>query len=209
MTKKYFRFIFLFLSWVLLFYNKEAISNFLVFDLFALQYESELSDTLWFFINVLQKISLLLVLLIFIAGFIRSFFSPEKTRKTLEGKSLFAGNVMAASLGIVTPFCSCSAIPLFLGFVEAGIPLGVTFSFLVAAPMINEVAVIMLFSLFGWKVGVIYVVTGLIIAILSGWVIGKMKLERWLQDWVLTARFGNSQIENGQLTMDGRIATGV
>jgi uncharacterized membrane protein YraQ (UPF0718 family) len=195
--------------WPLLFYSKEAITNFLVFDLFGLPFETDLSNTLWFFVSVLLKISLLLVLVIFVAGIIRSFFSPEKTRKALEGKSLFAGNVFAGLLGIVTPFCSCSAIPLFLGFVEAGIPLGVTFSFLIAAPMINEVAVIMLFSLFGWKVGVIYVVTGLAIAILSGWVIGKMKLERWLQDWVLSARFGISQIENGQLTMDNRISVGV
>lgn len=209
MTKKHLRYILLMALWLLLFYNKEAISNFLVFDLFALPFQSKLSDTLWFFIGVLLKISLLLVLVIFVAGIIRSFFSPEKTRKALEGKSLFAGNVMAASLGIVTPFCSCSAIPLFLGFVEAGIPLGVTFSFLIAAPMINEVAVIMLFSLFGWKVGVIYVATGLSIAILSGWVIGKMELERWLQDWVLSARFGTSQIDDGQLTIDDRIANGV
>jgi uncharacterized membrane protein YraQ (UPF0718 family) len=209
MTKKYLWYILLIVLWPLLFYSKEAITNFLVFDLFGLPFETDLSNTLWFFVSVLLKISLLLVLVIFVAGIIRSFFSPEKTRKALEGKSLFAGNVFAGLLGIVTPFCSCSAIPLFLGFVEAGIPLGVTFSFLIAAPMINEVAVIMLFSLFGWKVGVIYVVTGLAIAILSGWVIGKMKLERWLQDWVLSARFGISQIENGQLTMDNRISVGV
>ncbi len=209
MTKRYFRYITVIGLWLLLFYSKGAITNFLVFDLFSLPFESELSDTLWFFINVLLKISLLLVLVIFSAGVIRSFFSPEKTRKVIEGKSLFAGNIIAACLGIVTPFCSCSAIPLFLGFVEAGIPLGVTFSFLIAAPMINEVAVIMLFSLFGWKVGVIYIFSGLVIAIMSGWIIGKMKLERWLQDWVLNTRFGISQIEDRRLTMDDRMAIGI
>ena len=171
--------------------------------------ESDFSDTLWFFIHMLLKITLLLVLIIFLAGIVRSYFSPEKTSKALEGKSLLTGNIFASLLGIVTPFCSCSAIPLFLGFVESGIPIGVTFSFLIAAPMINEVAVIMLFTLFGWKVGVIYMVAGLTIAILSGWIIGRLKLERWLQDWVLNAKFGVHQIENQHLTMNFRIALGV
>jgi len=149
------------------------------------------------------------VLIIFLAGIVRSYFSPEKTSKALEGKTLLAGNIFASLLGVVTPFCSCSAIPLFLGFVEAGIPIGVTFSFLIAAPMINEVAVIMLFSLFGWKVGVIYMVAGLTIAILSGWIIGKLKLERWLQDWVLNAKFGNSEIDSQYMNMHSRISIGV
>ena len=142
----------LFLLWILLFYNKESSSNFMVYNWLHLPYESKLSNTIWFFVTTLQKIFLLLVLVIFMAGIVRSYFSPEKTRKILEGKSMFLGNVMASLLGILTPFCSCSAIPLFLGFVETGIPLGITFSFLIAAPMINEVAVIMLFSMFGWKV---------------------------------------------------------
>jgi uncharacterized membrane protein YraQ (UPF0718 family) len=147
-------------------------------------------------------------LVIFLAGVVRSYFSPEKTRKLLEGKSLFAGNVLAALLGIVTPFCSCSAIPLFLGFVETGIPIGVTFSFLIAAPMINEVAVIMLFSLFGWKVGLIYMLTGLLIAIFSGWIIGKLKLEKWLQDWVRNLKFGTNGIEEKRLAIQDRIRAG-
>ena len=209
MIKKYWILVSLIVSWFFLFFFKESIANLLVFHWFALPFESELSDTLWFFISIFLKISLLLVLVIFLAGILRSFFSPEKTRKALEGKSLFAGNVFAGLLGIVTPFCSCSAIPLFLGFVEAGIPLGVTFSFLIASPMINEVAVIMLFSLFGWKVGVIYIVSGLAIAILSGWIIGKLKLERWLQDWVLKTRFGIGQVENEAVTIHDRITSGI
>jgi len=209
MRKKYFSYIALIALWLLLFYSKEAIANYLVFNLFSLPYESELSDTLWFFITVFQKISLLLVLVIFLSGMIRSFFSAEKTRKALEGKSLFAGNVLASLLGIVTPYCSCSAIPLFLGFVEAGIPVGVTFSFLIAAPMINEVAVIMLFSLFGWKVGVIYMVAGLSIAILAGWIIGKLKLERWLQDWVLQLRIGAHESQSVTLRFYDRVQVGV
>jgi uncharacterized membrane protein YraQ (UPF0718 family) len=126
----------------------------------------------------------------------------------LEGKSTFTGNIMAAMLGIVTPFCSCSAIPLFLGFVESGVPLGVTFSFLIAAPMINEVAVILLFGLFGWRVALIYVLTGLFIAIVAGWIIGKLKLEKWVQDWVYSTHLGGSQEEGVNETFADRLKYG-
>ncbi len=194
--------------WIFLFSYKEESTNFMVYNWLSLPYESNLSNTVWFFISTLQKIFLLLILVIFLAGVVRSWFSPEKTRKLLEGKSLFAGNVLASMLGIVTPFCSCSAIPLFLGFVETGIPIGVTFSFLIAAPMINEVAVIMLFSLFGWKVGVIYMLTGLMIAIISGWIIGKLKLERWLQDWVTNLKFGAIVIDSEKVTLNRRLEAG-
>ncbi len=196
------------LLWIFLYIYKEASTNFVVFNWLSMPYESNLSNTIWFFISTLQKIFLLLILVIFLAGIVRSWFSPEKTRKYLEGKSLFAGNVMASLLGIVTPFCSCSAIPLFLGFVETGIPIGITFSFLIAAPMINEVAVIMLFSLFGWKVGVIYILMGLLIAITAGWIIGKLKLEKWLQDWVRDLKFGEISNDNKRLTIDDRIQAG-
>jgi uncharacterized membrane protein YraQ (UPF0718 family) len=146
---------------------------------------------------------------VFFVGIIRSFFSPERTRKILEGKSLFAGNVMAGALGIVTPFCSCSAIPLFLGFVEAGIPLGVTFSFLIAAPMINEVAVVLLFGLFGWKTALLYVSTGLLIAITAGWIIGKLKLERWVEGWVYEMKSGEGGLESEKLTFGKRVNYGL
>jgi len=122
--------------------------------------------------------------MIFIISIIRSFFSPERTRALLGGKREGIGNVLAALLGIVTPFCSCSAVPLFIGFVEAGIPLGVTFSFLIAAPTINEVAIVMLFGLFGWKVAGIYILSGLTIAICAGWVIGRFKMEHQIADFV-------------------------
>jgi uncharacterized membrane protein YraQ (UPF0718 family) len=169
---------------------------------------SHLTETLRFFVFELPKVLLLLTLIIFFVGIIRSYFSPEKTRKLLEGKSLFTGNVMASLLGIVTPFCSCSAIPLFLGFVEAGIPLGVTFSFLIASPMINEVAVILLFGMFGWKTALIYILTGLNIAIMAGWTIGRLKLEHWVQDWVYQNQFGNSDNEDEKLTFADRIQYG-
>jgi uncharacterized membrane protein YraQ (UPF0718 family) len=145
--------------WIVLYKYLHEISDFLVFRLFQMTPEKHLTEAIRFFIYEVPKVMMLLVLIIFIVGLIRTYFSPEKTRKALEGKSLFAGNVMASLLGVVTPFCSCSAIPLFLGFVEAGIPLGVTFSFLIAAPMINEVALVLLIGLFGWKVALIYVLT--------------------------------------------------
>jgi uncharacterized membrane protein YraQ (UPF0718 family) len=141
-------------------------------------------------------------------GIIRSFFTPERTRKALEGKSLFTGNVMASMLGIVTPFCSCSAIPLFLGFVESGIPLGVTFSFLIAAPMINEVAVILLFGMFGWKVAAIYIGTGLVIAITAGWVIGKLKLEKYVETWVYEVKAGHMDDQDEKIKFRERVQSG-
>ena len=137
--------------WVFVYARLHGAADGLVLGLLRMPPETRLTEALRFFVYEVPKVLLLLTLIVFIVGIVRSFFSPERTRRILEGKSLFAGNVMAGLLGIVTPFCSCSAIPLFLGFVEAGIPLGVTFSFLIAAPMINEVAVVLLFGLFGWK----------------------------------------------------------
>ncbi|MFZ4399657.1 MAG: permease [Bacteroidales bacterium] len=167
-----------------------------------------LGETLWFFIFEFLKVLLLLTLIIFFVGIIRTFFTPERTRIALEGKRTFTGNVMASLLGIVTPFCSCSAIPLFLGFVEAGVPLGVTFSFLIAAPMINEVAVILLYGMFGWKVALFYITTGLTIAIIAGWVIGKLKLEKWVEPWVYEIKVGQNAIGEEKLHFSDRIKLG-
>ena len=208
MRKKPVIFIPVIIVWIFLYLYKETSTDFLLYNWIGLPYESNLSNTIWFFISTLQKIFLLLILVIFISGIIRSYFSPEKTRKMLEGKSLFVGNILASLLGIVTPFCSCSAIPLFLGFVETGIPLGITFSFLIAAPMINEVAVIMLFSLFGWEVGIIYILTGLMIAVLSGWIIGKLKLEKWLESWVLNLKSEPVFCDDQSLIISNRLHSG-
>jgi uncharacterized protein len=205
MKKKYYYIIAAFLLWLLLYLNLHPISDFIVDKIFLLQSGLHLTEAIRFFIFEVPKVLLLLVLIVFVVGIIRSYFSPEKTRKSLEGKSLFTGNILASLLGIVTPFCSCSAIPLFLGFVEAGIPLGVTFSFLIAAPMINEVAVILLFGLFGWKTALIYVVTGLFIAILSGWVIGKLKMEKWIADWARDLRSGTHEMFEEKLNFSQRI----
>ena len=182
--KKIFQIVLGIAIWYTLYHNLQFLSDLIIDNLFGMQKGLHLTETLRFFIFEVPKVLMLLILIVFFVGIIRTYFTPEKTRKILEGKSLFTGNVMAALLGIVTPFCSCSAIPLFLGFVQAGVPLGVTFSFLISAPMINEVAVILLFGLFGWKVALIYVVTGLVIAIISGFVIGKLKLEKYVESWV-------------------------
>jgi uncharacterized membrane protein YraQ (UPF0718 family) len=173
-----------------------------------MQQGTHLTETLRFFIFEVPKVLMLLILIIFFVGIIRTYFTPEKTRKALEGKSLFTGNVMAALLGIVTPFCSCSAIPLFLGFVQAGVPLGVTFSFLVAAPMINEVAVILLFGLFGFKVAFLYIGTGLVIAITAGWIIGKVKLEKHVESWVYDIKTGANDRPDEKLSYNQRIQHG-
>ena len=189
--------------------NLKPITDWLVYTLIGLEEGKHLTEAIWFFIFELPKVLMLLTLIIFFVGIIRSFFSPERTRKFLVGKKTFTGNVLASLLGIVTPFCSCSAIPLFLGFVESGVPLGITFSFLIAAPMINEVAVVLLFGLFGWKVALIYVLTGLTIAIIAGWAIGKLKLEKWVEDWVYKTKFGENSQEEEKLTFVERFKFGV
>ncbi len=194
--------------WILLYRNLQNISDFVIDDLAGMSKGNHLTETLRFFIFEVPKVLLLLVLIIFCVGILRSYFSTEKTRRILEGKSLFTGNVMAAMLGIVTPFCSCSAIPLFLGFVEAGVPLGVTFSFLIAAPMINEVAVVLLLGMFGWRVVLIYIVTGLFIAILSGWIIGKLKLEKYVAEWVFQVKTNQENQEGEKVFFFQRIQHG-
>jgi uncharacterized membrane protein YraQ (UPF0718 family) len=194
--------------WVLLYLNLASIADFLVYDLIQLEKGKHLTESIWFFIFEVPKVMLLLVLIVFIVGIIRSWFSPEKTRKSLEGKSLFAGNVMASGLGILTPFCSCSAIPLFLGFVEAGIPLGVTFSFLIAAPLINEVALVLLAGLFGWKVALIYLFTGLTIAVIAGFVLEKLKLQRYVAEWVFQVKSNQTGLIEDKLTVMDRVNAG-
>lgn len=152
-------------------------ADWLVYTVFGLDRGSLFAEALDFFLYDTAKIFLLLAVIIFIVSFVRTFFPPEKTRAILGRKNRYAGHVLAALFGIVTPFCTCSAIPLFLGFIEAGVPLGVTFSFLVASPMINEIALVMLWGLFGWKIALIYIASGLVIAIISGIIIGMMKPE--------------------------------
>lgn len=171
--------------------------------------ESHLGSAIEFFIFETPKVLMLLTLVVFGVGIVRSFFTPERTRAILAGKRESAGNVLAALLGIVTPFCSCSAVPLFLGFVTTGVPLGVTFSFLIAAPMVNEVALVLLFGLFGWKVAAIYMGTGLAIAMIAGWVIGRMKMERHLEEWVFQIQSGKLEMGDGPADWSARIRYGL
>lgn len=199
----------LFGLWLLLYLNLEKITNLLIFSLIGLEPKTHLTDAVWFFVFEVPKVLLLLVLIVFVVGIIRSYFSPERTRKMLGGKKLFAGNVMASLLGIVTPFCSCSAIPLFLGFVESGVPLGVTFSFLIAAPMINEVALVLLFGLFGWKTALLYMSTGLLIAMISGYIIGILKLEKYVEPWVYEIKAGQLEMAEEKTFFSQRINAGL
>lgn len=192
---------------VIYFFLEEGV-NFFVYEMLKMDKSSHLTEAIRFFFYDTPKVFILLTVIVFVVGIIRSYFSPEKTRKALEGKPLFAGNVMAAGLGVFTPFCTCSAIPLFIGFVESGIPLGVTFSFLIAAPMINEVALVLLFGLFGWQTALLYASTGLLIAILSGWVIGKLKVERFVEEWVYEIKAGDFQMAEQKITFNDRILAG-
>jgi hypothetical protein len=195
-------------AWYLVYRFLGPVANWITHELFGLSAESHLGSSVEFFIFEVPKVLMLLVAVVFGVGIIRSFFTPERTRQMLAGKQEFVGNIMASALGIVTPFCSCSAVPLFIGFVETGVPLGVTLSFLIAAPMINEVAVVLLFGMFGFKVAAIYVTTGLVIAILSGFVIGRLRLERYIEDWVHTVKLGDNQIEHITYGWSDRIGIG-
>ena len=179
----------------------ETIVDYLVYSGIGLE-KNALSGALHFFIYDTVKIFILLSFIIFIVSFLRTYISPEKTRKILGGKNVFLGTVLASILGIFTPFCSCSAIPLFIGFVEAGVPLGVTFSFLVASPMINEIAVGLLLSTFGTKIMALYIGTGVFIAIISGNIIAYLKLEKYVEDFVYKTKVGQSLAEQKWIMKD-------
>jgi uncharacterized membrane protein YraQ (UPF0718 family) len=171
--------------------------------------KSHFGEAISFFAYDTPKVLMLLTLVVFGMGVVRSFFSPEKTRALLAGKREGVGNVLAAALGIVTPFCSCSAVPMFIGFVSAGVPLGVTFSFLIAAPMVNEVALGLLFGLVGWKIALTYLGFGLAVAIVSGWTIGRLHLEHWLEEWVRNIRSGAIELPPETVTVVDRIRAGI
>ncbi len=181
------------------------LSHFLVYSLLKLEPGTRAAGALEFFIYDTIKIFLLLSVIIFAVSVIRSYFPPEKTKKILSHKREFIGNIFAALLGIVTPFCSCSAVPLFIGFVEAGVPLGVTFSFLISSPMVNEVAVVLLWGLFGWKIVVIYMSAGLSMAIIAGFIIGKLKLEKWVEDYVYKIQSLGAAVSEVKRTFKDRL----
>ncbi len=186
------------------FYPVKILADWLTYSVFLIAPKTLLADAVNFFIYDTIKIFILLAVIIFAVSIIRSYLPPEKIRAILSHKSKYVGNVFASLLGIITPFCSCSAIPLFLGFIQAGIPLGTTFSFLVASPMINEVALVLLLGMFGWKIALIYIVSGLIISILSGIVIGHLKIENLVEPFVYENSI-NSNIDLPRMSRKERI----
>ncbi|MCL4502171.1 MAG: permease [Deltaproteobacteria bacterium] len=186
-----------------------SFSLWITYDVFRIARVTHLGDAVSFFFLDIPKVFMLLVLVIFGVGIIRSFFTPERTRGILAGKREILGDVLAALLGVVTPFCSCSAVPLFIGFVEAGIPIGVTFAFLISAPMVNEIALVLLFGLFGWRIALIYMSMGLLIAMVTGVVIGRLNMERQVEDWVYEIRMGQTPALLQKLTWMNRIDYGL
>ncbi len=187
-----------------LFYPIQLFADWLTFSIFGIVPKTLLADAVNFFIFDTVKIFILLSVIIFIVSLIRSYLPPEKIRAILSRKNYYFGNILAAALGIITPFCSCSAVPLFLGFVQAGVPLGTTFSFLVSSPMINEVALVLLLGLFGWRIALTYIVSGFLIAIFSGIIIGKMKVENLVEPFVFQSTI-NSGTQFPQMTRKERI----
>jgi uncharacterized membrane protein YraQ (UPF0718 family) len=201
-------------AWWLIYDHLLAFSQLITYHLLPLRQGTHLGSTVEFFIFEVPKVLLLLTLIVFVIGIIRSFFTPEKTRRILAGNRESVGHALAGLLGVVTPFCSCSAVPLFMGFVTAGVPLGVTFSFLVTAPMVNEVALVLLFGLFGWKIAILYMGTGLFVALTTGVIIGRMGMERYLEDWVIemTASSSNhpaAEVQDETLSWEERITFGL
>lgn len=195
-------------AWFAIYSQLEPFAAWLA-SLLPLEKGGHLEAAVQFFIYDTPKVLMLLTLVVFAMGVVRSFFSPERTRALLAGRREGVGNIAAATLGIFTPFCSCSAVPLFVGFVSAGVPLGVTFSFLIAAPMINEVALGLLFALVGWQVALTYLAFGLAVAIISGWVIGRLHLEGWLEEWVRNVRSNAVDLPTEKLTIVDRIKAGI
>ena len=195
--------------WFALYSVLQPAATHLSRDLLTLDPGTHLGSAVGFFAYEAPKVLMLLVLVVFGVGVVRSFFTPERTRALLAGKRESAGNVLAALLGIVTPFCSCSAVPLFIGFVATGVPLGVTFSFLVSAPMVNEVALALLFGLFGWRVAALYLGTGLAVAVVSGWTIGRLHLERHVEPWVYENRVGSEFAAPGAMDWEERLRQGL
>src|SRR5659263_122147 len=182
--------------WVVLYEVNLPVWDWVVYEVMGLDAASQLGSGVHFFFYDSIKILLLLVSIIFAVTVLRSFMSVERTRALLGGKREGIGNVMAAGLGVITPFCSCSAVPAFIGFVAAGVPIGVTLSFLIASPLVNEIAIGMLFSLFGWQVTAVYIAAGLVIAIVAGWVLGRMGVQRWVEPFVFETKLGGQVIDS-------------
>ena len=192
--------------WAAAYHYLEPFSRWLVFEAAGMPESSHLASAAQFFVFEAPKVLMLLLLVVFGVGILRTFFTPDRTRRILAGRRESLGTVLGAVLGVPTPFCSCSAVPLFIGFVSAGVPLGVTLAFLVASPMVNEVALVLLLGLFGWEVAAIYAGTGLAVAIFAGLVIGRLKLESWVEAWVYETGGAVASGPDERLTWDDRLA---
>jgi uncharacterized membrane protein YraQ (UPF0718 family) len=195
-------------GWWLVYVNLPLVATWLTLRVLRLPAQTAVASAVEFLFYEAPKVILLLTLVVFGIGIVRSFFTPERTRRMLAGRRESVGNVLAALLGVVTPFCSCSAVPLFIGFVTTGVPLGVTLSFLISAPMVNEVALALLFGLFGWKVAALYTGTGLVIAIAAGLVIGRLRLEGWVEPWVYRVESGAADATAERPSWADRIRSG-
>ncbi len=196
-------------GWSFLYGLLQPLSSWITQSLLRLSVDTHFGSAVEFFIYEAPKVLMLLILVVFGVGMLRSFVTPERTRKILAGKRESVGNVLASVLGVFTPFCSCSAVPLFIGFVAGGVPLGVTFSFLIAAPMVNEVALVLLFGLFGWRVAALYLSTGMLIAIVAGWTIGRLHMEKYVEEWAFKAQVGSGPMLDARLSWDDRISRGL
>ena len=197
-------------AWVAVYWVNGWLWDVLLYNGFGMGPDDRLTETLHFFLYDTIKIALLLVLIIFVVTVLRSYMSIERTRALLGGKREGVGNVLAAGLGVITPFCSCSAVPAFIGFVAAGVPIGVTLSFLIASPMVNEIVIGLLFSLFGWQITAIYIGAGLIVAIIAGWVLGRLGVQKWVEPFVFETKLGGQTIDStAGLTFDQRIQMGI
>jgi uncharacterized membrane protein YraQ (UPF0718 family) len=190
--------------WTLAWFVALPAANFVAFDLLGLEHGSPLGEAVSFFLYDVPKVLLLLTGIVTLVSLLRSFVSPESVRRVLAGRNAVAGTAAAAGFGVVTPFCSCSAVPLFIGFLEAGVPLGVTFAFLIASPMVNEVAVVLLWGLVGPQLTIAYMVAGLVVAVVAGLVIGRLGLERYVEDYVWKIRVGPVSIEE-DVTLEDRL----
>jgi uncharacterized membrane protein YraQ (UPF0718 family) len=198
------------LLWALLLWLNEYLWDWFLYGVLGMDPDDRLTETIHFFLYDTVKIALLLVGIIFVITVLRSYMSIERTRALLGGRREGVGNVMAAGLGVITPFCSCSAVPAFIGFVAAGVPLGVTMSFLIASPLVNEIAIGLLLSLFGWQVTALYVGAGLTIAIVAGWILGRVHAERWVEPFVFETTLGGQAIDPAAgLRFDQRIQMGL
>ena len=184
------------------------LAGWIVTRVFGLSLESPLGASLQFFFFDVPKVMTLLLVISFVVGTLQTWLQPENVRRLLGGKRTFLGNILAAGIGIFTPFCSCSAVPLFIGFLKGGVPLGVTFSYLIAAPMVNEVAMALLWGLFGFKVTAIYVVFGVTLAILGGIVIGLLRLEKWVEPFIWDIQAGSLEDGSAAAPLGERIRQG-